>query len=132
MQRTTFNMLGPRPPVNTIDSQIVRERLGKLSYLDPSVIIKTDSSVAISVDKNVYTISSNLEFKTIKDLIVGNTIPLPTDNFGIQEILVNLDDDNSSPAFAPIDGFDVNNKTVIFDTLDYHGKLCIIRYLTIK
>lgn len=132
MQRTTFNIIGPRPSIDFMNKQAVRERLGKLGFLDPSVIIKSDNSVSISTNKNTYYISSNLELKIHKTTVSVNNITLPSENYGIQQILVNLEDSNDLPAFGEIDTYIVDGLNVIFENEQYDGKLTYVKYLTTK
>lgn len=132
MQRLTFNMIGPRPPVNDLDPQVVRERIGIVGYLDPSFILKTDDTVSVSVDKNIYSISSNLELKLVKTYVTNTTVELPSENHGIQEILVNMEVSNDSPAFGEFDEYTVNGTTIDLGTNLYDGKLIYVKFLTVK
>lgn len=132
MQRLTFNMIGPRAPVSDLDPQVVRERMGVVGYLDPSFILKTDDTVSISVDKNIYSISSNLEMKLFKTYVTDTTVELPSENHGIQEILVNMEVSNDSPAFGEFDEYSVNGTTIDLGTNLYDGKLIYVKFLTVK
>ena len=132
MQRLTFNMIGTRPPVNFLNPEEVRERMNTLGYLDPSFILKTDETVSVSVDKNIYSISTNLELKFIKTIVVDTVITLPSENHGIQEILVNMEFSNDSPAFGEIDDYTVDGQTIDIGTNLYDGKLVYVKYLTVK
>ena len=132
MQRLTFNMIGTRPPVNFLNPEEVRERMNTLGYLDPSFILKTDETVSVSVDKNIYSISTNLELKFIKTIVSGTIITLPSENHGIQEILVNMEFSNDSPAFGEIDDYTVDGQTIDIGTNLYDGKLVYVKYLTVK
>jgi hypothetical protein len=131
-QRTTFNMIGPRPPVNMINQQLVRERLGILGFLDPAFILKSDETVTVTVDSNVYSVSSNLEFKSFKTSVDNKTITLPTENYGIQQILINMELSNDLPAFGEIDEYTVNQRVIDLGTNSYDGRTSYIKYLTIK
>ncbi len=132
MQRLTFNMIGSRPPVSALNPQIVRERMGVLGFLDPSFILKADDTVVINVDKNVYSISANLEIKTFKTYVSNTSITLPSLNFGIQEVLVNMEVSNNSPAFGEFDEYTAIDQTIELGTNLYNGKLAYIKYLTVK
>ena len=131
-QRTTFNIIGPRPSVDMLDPQLVRARLSVLGFLDPSFILKSDETVVVSVDKNIYNVSSNLEFKVVKTVVNNQTIILPTDNFGIQQILVNIETDNEFPAFGEIEDYTVVNRMIDLGTLEYTNRSAYIKYLTVK
>lgn len=132
MQRLTFNMIGSRPPVSVLNPEDVRERMSRLGYLDPSMILKTDNTVAVSVDKNVYNISTNLELKFIKTYVSDTSIELPSENYGIQEVLVNMETSNDSPAFGEVDDYTVSGQTIDIGTNLYNGKLAYVKYLTVK
>lgn len=132
MQRLTFNMIGPRPPVNELDQQDVRERMGALGFLDPSFILKTDDTVSIGVDKNIYSISSNLQLKTITTFVSGTEITLPSANHGVQEILVNMEVSNDSPAFGEFMDYTVSGEIIDLGTNLYDGKIAYVKFLTIK
>ena len=131
MQRLTFNMIGPRPPFGLLDENLVRERLGKLGFLDPSFILKADNTVNVTVDKNIYNISSNLTIKMIKTYVANTTITLPTVNHGVQEILINLEFSNDSPAFGEFDEYTVNGNVIDLGTNLYDGKLAYVKFLTV-
>lgn len=132
MQRLTFNMIGPRPPVSELDPQDVRERMGIIGYLDPSFILKTDDTVSVEVNKNIYSISSNIELKLIKTYVSDTIITLPSANYGIQEILVNMEVSNDSPAFGEFDEYTVNDTIIDLGTNLYDGKLTYVKFLTVK
>jgi len=132
MQRLTFNLIGPRPPVNELDAQNVRERMGLVGFLDPSFILKTDNTVNVTVEKNIYNISSNLQLRLVKTYVSDTTITLPSSNFGIQEIIVNMEISNDSPAFGELDEYIVNDRVITLGTNLYNGKLTYIKYLTTK
>jgi len=132
MQRKTFNTIGNRPPIHKLEKNIVRERLGTLGFLDPAAIFKADKTVKIYVEKNIYNISSNLEFKTIKTFVDNDKVVIPSENYGIQEIMVNLEEDNLNPAFGQIDDFVVDGQVVSLGTDSYGGRLAYVKYLTIK
>lgn len=132
MQRLTFNMIGTREPVSALDPEDVRERMSNVGYLDPSFILRTDNTVVVSVDKNVYNISTNLEFKFLKTYVVDNNIELPSKNYGIQEILVNMETSNDSPAFGEIDEYNVSGQTIDIGTNIYDTKIAYVKYLTEK
>jgi len=130
MQRLTFNLIGSRAPALDLDPEDIRERMGILGFLDPSFILKTDESVTISVDKNIYNIRSNLELKLIKTYVTDTIITLPSSNYGIQEIIVNMEVSNDSPAFGEFDEYTVNDTIINLGTNLYDGKLTYIKYLT--
>jgi hypothetical protein len=125
-------MIGSRPPVSFLEAEDVRERMSGVGYLDPSFILKTDDTVAVSVDKNIYNISTNLEMKFIKTYVTDTTITLPSENHGIQEVLVNLEVSNDSPAFGEIDDYTVDGQTIDVGTNFYDGKLAYVKFLTVK
>ena len=130
MQRLTFNMIGSRPPVGELDPIVIRERLGILGFLEPAFILKTDETVNVTVNKNIYSISSNLEIKTVKTYVSDTFINLPTSNFGIQEILLNMEKSNDSPAFGEFIDYSVNNQIIDLRTNLYNGKMAYVKYLT--
>jgi len=131
MQSLTFEMIGARPPVELLDSEEVRVRLNNIGYLDPSIIIRTDNTVALNIDKNVYTITSNLILDSEQLLVNGSTILLSKDNFGIQELLVNVET-SADPGYIEVINYVSDNKIITLDTDEYDGKEVFIKYLTIR
>lgn len=135
MQRLTFNMIGSRPPVSVLNPELVRERMSMIGLIDPSIIIKTDDTVAVSIDRNIYNISTNLELKTVKLLVSAeSTITLPSENHGIQELLVNMETMNESPAFGELDTdeYSISGNMITLNTNLYANKLTYVKYLTVK
>lgn len=131
MQRLTFNMIGSRQPVSVLNPEDVRERMSRLGYLDPSMILKTDNSVVISIDKNIYTISSNLTFTNEENIVTtSGTIVLTKDNFGVQEVLVNMELTNDEPAYGELTNYNVVGNTITLNTQEFNNKLAHIKYLT--
>jgi len=131
MQSLTFEMIGARPPVELLDSEEVRVRLNNIGYLDPSIIIRTDNTVALNIDKNVYTITSNLILDSEQLLVDGSTILLSKDNFGIQELLVNVET-STDPGYVEVINYIYDNRNITLDTDEYDGKEVFIKYLTIR
>lgn len=130
MQRLTFDMIGTRSPLTVNDSEIVRLRMNSIGYLDPSIILRTDSSVKVSIDKNVYTISTNVTLITESHIVSSSgTIILNKLNLGIQEVLVNMDTE-LDPAFGELMTYSTNNNIISLNTNDYNGKTAYIKYLT--
>ena len=76
MQRLTFELIGVRTPTTEADSETVRTRMSDIGFIDPSIILKTDNTVNVLRDKNIYTISSNLtiesEFNTVSSSSTTN------------------------------------------------------------
>ncbi len=130
-QSLTFELMATRTPLPIKDDDI-RLRMSTLNIIDPSIILKTDDTVLVSVDKNIYTIQSNLSIVTV-ELTVSetSTITLPTINLGIQEVLVNMDTEED-PAFGEIDDYAINEQILTLATNEYDNKTTIVKFLSTK
>ena len=131
MQSLTFEMMGARPPIDLLDAEDIRLRLNNIGYLDPSIIIRTDNTVALNIDKNIYTITSNLIIDSEQLIIDGSTIVLSKDNFGIQELLVNVET-SDDPGYIELINYTFDNRNITLDTDEYDSKEVFIKYLTIR
>ncbi len=132
MQRLTFEMIGVRTPTTQTDSESVRIRMSDVGYIDPSIILKTDNTVNVIRDKNIYTISTNLSIDNeINSVSETSTITLLKDNHGIQELLVNADT-IGNPGYVEVTDYTVVGNVITLDSTDYNGKEAFIKYLTTK
>lgn len=130
MQRLTFELIGNKPPLTENNSEDIRLRTSSLGFIDPSIILKTDNTVSITRDNNIYTISSNLIIGSETTIVSDtNTITLLKDNYGIQELLVNADD-FGEPGYVELSEYSINNNVITLDTDEYNGKESVIKYLT--
>jgi len=133
MQRLTNQLIGPRVPLTSTDSENVRLRLSDIGYLDTSLILKTDDTVKVSIDRNIYTISTNLQIISEESTVSSSsTITLSKENFGIQEVLVNMEESNDDPAYGEIKNYTVTDNIITLNTADYNNKLTYIKYLSTK
>jgi len=132
MQRLTFELIGVRTPTTEADSETVRTRMSDIGFIDPSIILKTDNTVNVLRDKNIYTISSNLtiesEFNTVSS---SSTITLKKDNYGTQEVLINVET-SDAPGYAEIIDYTTTGNVITLNTHDYDNKDAFIKYLTSK
>jgi len=131
MQRLTFELIGTRAPATETDSESIRIRMNGIGYLDPSIILKTDPTVKITRENNIYTISSNLTIINEANTVSGTDIILNNKNYGIQELLVNADD-LGDPGYVEITNYIVTDSVITLDTMDYDGKEAFIKYLSVK
>jgi len=132
MQRLTFELIGVRTPTAQADSETVRIRMSDIGFIDPSIILKTDNTVNVSRDKNIYTISSNLTIENeINAVSSTSTITLNKDNHGIQELLVNADT-IGNPGYVEITDYTTTGNVITLDSQDYDNKEAFIKYLTSK
>lgn len=133
MQRLTNQIIGTRAPLSINDSENIRLRMSSLGYLDASIIIQTDNTVNVTIDKNIYNISTNLQIIS-ENTIVSNeqTIMLNKSNFGIQEILVNMELTNDDPAYGEITEYTVLDNIITLNTTEFNNKVAIVKYLTTK
>jgi len=133
MQNTTFNMIGVKVPLTISDSENIRLRMSDLGYLDPSLILQTDNSVNVTINKNVYTISSNLHIIQETPIISNDsTITLSKPNFGILEVLVNMEATNVTPAYGELMDYTVSTNVITLNSIEYKNKLSSIKYLSTK
>jgi len=130
MQRLTFELIGNKTPLTENNSEDIRLRTSSLGFIDPSIILKTDNTVSITRNNNIYTISSNLIIGS-ETTIVSDTssITLLKDNYGIQELLVNADD-FGEPGYVELTDYSVDANVITLDTDEYNGKEAVIKYLT--
>lgn len=131
MQRLTYEMIGTRIPFDPVtSSEDARLRLNTIGYLDPSIILKTDNTVLVQRDRNVYTIKSNLimtsESSTVSD---SATITLSKPNFGIQELLVDTGD-IGNPGYVEVIDFSTTGNIITLDSQDFNGNAAFIKYLS--
>jgi len=134
MQETYFEMIGIKDDLFDQTESDIRKRLNKTGFLDPSIIIETDNTVSVERTSNTYTIKSNLVLEFYEgEVELDNTIILPKTIYGVQEILVDVEDEDE-PAYAEIYGFTYSDKTIYFsdDEDDHALKKCIVKYLTTK
>ena len=132
MQRLTFDLIGSRAPITESDSEIVRIRLSDIGFINPSIILKTDDTVNVSIDKYIYTISSNLTIKNEENIVSETaTITLLQNNHGIQELLVNAET-IGNPGYVEITNYTVLDNIITLDSAEYNGKEAFIKYLTTK
>lgn len=133
MQKLTRELIGTKTPLTQTDSESIRLRMSELGYLDPSIILKTDDTVNVDIDKNIYTISTNLQILNESTTVDGSsTITLNKVNLGIQEVLVNMELTNDDPAYGEITDYAVTNNVITLNTSDYNNKLAVVKYLTSK
>jgi len=132
MQRLTFELIGAKASLTEYNSEDIRLRTSELGFLDPSIILKTNNTVSITRDNNIYTISTNLILDTETTLVSSsNTIALSKDNHGIQELLVNADE-IGTPGYVEITDYTINGRIITLDSTEYNGKETVIKYLTIN
>jgi hypothetical protein len=95
------------PTTTTLTYEEHREKLSTLGKLDAGAIIKSDSTVKVTITNgNVYTFSSNLVLKPIKTTInTSGKITLDKPCYGVFEVLyddgtgfIELDLYNNTPA----------------------------------
>ena len=130
MQQLTFELIGVKSPLTESNSEDIRLRTSELGFIDPSIILKTNNTVSITRDNNIYTISTNLIIDNESALVSStNTITLSKDNYGIQELLVNADTADD-PGYVEIVDYTVSGNIVTLDTTEYNGKEAIVKYLT--
>jgi len=130
MQSTTFELIGVKAPLTEINSEDIRLRTSRLGFIDPSIILKTDNSVLVTRNKNIYTISSNLSIDVESTFVSSTgTITLSKINYGIQELLVNAEE-VGDPAYVEIIDYVVDGNTITLDSDEYNDKETLIKYLT--
>jgi hypothetical protein len=132
MQSKTFELIGVKAPLTQSNSEEIRIRTSELGFIDPSIILKTDETVSISIDKHIYTISTNIKIDTETNIVSSTqTITLLKENLGIQELLVNADSDDD-PGYVEIVDYTVQDNVITLDSDEYNGKEAVIKYLTTK
>lgn len=130
MQQLTFDIIGIKPPLTEYNSEDIRLRTSELGFIDPSIILKTDNTVSITRNNNIYTISTNLIIDVETSAVsTSSTITLSRDNYGIQELLVNADS-IGTPGYVEIINYTVSGRIITLDTTEYNEKEVIIKYLT--
>lgn len=130
MQELTFELISDHNPIQ--DPDVIREYLNRLTYLRASVILKHDNSVAITANKNIYTLKSNLTLVMELNLVDSyGRINLDKENYGVQEVLVNMEEE-SEPGFGEIINFTVYGQIIQIDSNEYNNKSAYVRYLTTK
>lgn len=132
MQRLTFELIGAKAPLTQLNSEDIRTRTSELGFIDPSIILKTDNTVSVSINKNIYTISTALSADVETGLVsTSSTITLLKDNHGIQDVLVNIEK-KGEPAYVEYFNYTIVNGVITLNTADYDDKEYIIKYLTTK
>ncbi len=132
MQRLTFELIGVKTPLIQGNSEEIRIRTSELGFIDPSIILKTDDTVNVIRDKNIYTIQTNLHIDNEPNVVSDtSTITLTKSNHGIQELLVNADT-YGDPGYVEVTDYTVVGSVITLDSDEYNGKEAFIKYLTTK